>query len=317
MIELLEGALVCGTLIAVVIWAIVAAAAPHVNPRRVTPERRAMTARAWLYAPVWIPVFVIGSTLAPGAIGALVQVGEACLTHGREGHHHLCSVHAPHAAGWIIAFGLLAPAALVTLVQAIRTRKEWRLVKTLNALSRPSSFGPDVRLLDQPEPVAMTLGWRTPTILLSTGLVKGIPASSVDVIIAHERAHVARRDTWFSIFDRFAATLLPRRSAQALTAQILLAREQACDAVAARVGGGQQAVADALTHILELGAPVVHREDCTSTEPLRLRIEHLLNPPDGAKFGRLTPAAALVIGMLVGAGPVHVIVEQFVSAFLH
>jgi hypothetical protein len=317
LIELLEGALVCGTLIGVIIWALVAVAGPHVNPTRVAPARRSATARAWLYAPIWIPIFVIGSTLAPGAIGALAQVGEACLTHGNAGHHHLCTVHAPHAAGWIIAFGLLAPATIVTLVTAVRTRQEWRLVKTLNALSRPSSFGPDVRLLDRPEPVAMTLGWRTPTILLSSGLVENIPAASVRVVIAHERAHVVRRDTWFSIFDRFAATLLPRHAAQALTGQILLAREQACDAAAARVGGGEEAVATALTDILKLGAPVLHHENCASSEPLRSRIDHLLNPPEEPRFGRFTPAVALAIGMLVGAGPVHLVVERFVSVFLH
>ncbi len=300
------------------VWVSVAVAGPHVNPRRVSPERRTTTARAWLYAPIWIPTFVIAATLAPGAIGALAEVGEACLTHGDAGHHHLCSVHAPQAAGWGIALGLLVPATLVTLITAFRTREEWRLAKTLNALSRPSSVAPDVRLLDRPEPVAMTLGWRRPTILISTGLVDNVPAETVRVVVAHERAPAACRDTWFSIFDRFAATLLPARAGQALTGQILLAREQACDAAAARVSGGEGAVASALSGVLGLSsAHVVHEHDCSAGQPLRSRIDYLLNPPDDARFGRFTPAVALAIGMLIGAGPVHMLVEHLVSAFLH
>jgi beta-lactamase regulating signal transducer with metallopeptidase domain len=211
---------------------------------------------------------------------------------------------------------VLAPAAWVIASCANRGWTEWNLARTLNAISRPSDFGSDVRLLDRPEPVAITVGWRAPTILLSTGLVEELSQPSIDIIIEHERAHIDRRDTWFALIDRMAAGLLPRASGRALTSQILIAREQACDAIAAARTDGKQAVACVLDEVLRIqSAPGAHKAN--TTEPIAARIDRLLHPPAPRCLAWASPLAFFALGLALGAGPIHAAAERVVGLLLH
>ena len=317
MIDLLQGAVLCGALIGAAVWLLVALLAPHVaSSPNLPPRTRERVARALLYAPFWVPVVVMTAALAPGVIGGLLTVGESCSTHGTAAHHHLCSVHPTHAAGWVIALTVLAPALWVVASCASRVWKEWNLARTLNAISRPSSFGDDVRLLDRPEPIAITVGWRSPKILLSTGLVGELSQPSIDVVIAHERAHIDRKDTWFALADRVAAGLFPRSAGRALTAQILTAREEACDAIAASSSGGNQAVASVLDEVLRMRvATGVPKEE--APEPVAARIDRLLRPPPAGRLAWAPPLAFFACGLALGAGPIHAAAERVVGLLLH
>ena len=77
-------------------------------------------------------------------------------------------------------------------------------------LSRPCPLGKGIRLLDQREPVALTLGFLRPVILLSQGLLDAVSQDTLNVVLAHERAHVRRRDTAWALLDSIVAALLPR-----------------------------------------------------------------------------------------------------------
>ena len=317
MIDLLQGSVLCGALIGAAVWVLVSILAPYVSASAsLPPATRERVARALLYAPFWVPLAVIGASLAPGMIGALLTVGESCSTHGIASHHHLCSSHQTHGAGWLIALIVIAPAVWVVTACASRGWTEWNLARTLNAISRPSDFGPDVRLLDRPEPVALTVGWRNPTILLSTGLVAELSQSSLDVVIAHERAHIDRKDTWYALADRLAAGLLPRSAGRALTAQILAAREEACDAMAASQTGGNQAVADVLDEVLRIrSAPAL--SDSLDSASVADRIERLLRPPPQRRLAWASPLTFFILGLALGVGPLHAAAETVVQLLLH
>lgn len=322
MIGLLEVAALAGTLLSALAWVLVVLVSPLPwrRPAR-DPARDTMAARAWLYAPLWVPLVLVGAAFTPGVVGAVTAMGDHCVLHGGVHHHHLCLAHPPHAAGhpltWLLPLAVLAPALTIVVLGARRVWLEWRLAATLVATSRPSPLGRDVRLVDSDRPLALTVGWRRPRILLSSGFVGRVSARTLDVVLAHERAHVARRDTWFALFDRFAASLLPRAVAGRLTERIVLGRELACDAIAAAEVGSDVTVARALTEVARLRMSVPATGVSVASGALEARVVHLLRS-GGPGRRRSWLAAGVVMALAAaGAGPVHTALERIVSYLLH
>lgn len=321
MIGLVEGAVLALTFLAAATFLGVVGLSPRLAPgTRGAPAWRAGAARAWLYAPLWLPVVLLACALIPHLVGWFGAGADHCAGHLGGHQHHLCFIHPPHASQHVVSWALplaLALTALAIVGHSARKRlAEWRLSRSLVAISRPSSYGDDVRLLDQDAALALTVGWRRPTALLSTGLIAGLSPAALAIVLAHERAHIARRDTWIALFDRFAASLLPRRTAAPLLERITIAREQACDAAAA-FAGGPLAVASALTQVARLGMSVPEAGVSVASGPLEARIHHLLAPPSPARLPWLIPTAALLAIALLGAGPVHTVAEYLITYLLH
>ncbi|MCB9547027.1 MAG: M48 family metalloprotease [Myxococcales bacterium] len=301
-------------------WALVVIAGRRAQPVAGRPEERLLVARAWLLAPLWVPALLVLAAMAPGVVGSLVERGDHCLLHGGH-HHHLCLLHPPHAAdtavGWLVTLALVLPALLLFALCLRRVRVDARLAAALVATSRPSTLGPDVRVLDQAAPLALTVGWRRPTVLLSEGLLARLSPAGLAVVLAHERAHVARGDTRHALIDRLAGSLYPRAVAAHLLGVITLGREQACDAAAARRAGGPVAVAAALTEILRLGLRPPAVGVSVASSAVEARVLSLLAPaPPRRRWGWLLVGviAALAVG---GAGPVHTAIERLVTFLLH
>lgn len=318
MTGLLEVLLVAWPLVAAGTWLAVVVAAPRDGVRGTV--RKPSTVRLWLHAPFWVPVVVLAATFAPGLVGALLGQGDHCFAHGGH-HHHLCLLHPPHAAGhaaaWVLPLALLLPVALLVLTWSLRVLRERRLARALVATSRPSNLGRDVRLLDRAEPLALTVGLRRPSILLSTGLVREASRETLRVVLEHERAHVARRDTLWSTLDDLVASLLPRRVRCALLDELSLAREQACDAVAAERCGDPMAVALALTEVARLGLLPAGVGVSVASSSLEARVTHLLAPEQETPGWLLLPFGAILASVVAGAGPAHTAIEHLVSLLLH
>jgi Zn-dependent protease with chaperone function len=321
---LLEVALLAGVLLAASTWLVVVFAAPRSGSRSDSARRRTLVGRAWLYAVVWVPPVVLLGALLPGLLGALIQSGDHCLAHGHH-HHHLCLLHPPHATGdlriWALSIALLVPAMLAWLGCAWRSLSLRRLAQTLVATSREATqlerAGVDLRVLDSDEPLALTVGFRVPTILVSSGLLARVSGQTLEVVLAHERAHVRRNDSRMAWLDRFAAALLPRDVAAPLLEQLALAREQACDAAAAQQVGDPLLVARALTEVARLGMRVPEVGVAMSSGALEARVLHLLEPPAPTPRAWLGPAVLLATLVLAGAGPLHGVVEHLITSLLH
>ena len=322
MTGLLEVGVLAGTMLAAATWLFVVLLAPRAtaedNPA--PPARRLLASRAWLFAPMWVPALLVGSAMIPGIVGFLARYGDHCLVHGGH-HHHLCLLHPPHPAGsvlaWLVPAGLLAPAALRLGLGLRRSVAQSRLARALVSTSRPSKLGPDVRVLDPAEPLALTVGWRRPTVLISDGLLGRVTQRGLDVVLAHERAHIERGDTRHALADRLAAALYPRALARPLLARIALAREQACDALAARRAGGSLAVAQTLVEILRLGVRAPAAGISIASDALESRVAYLLSPPRREGERRVVPVTVVVALALAGIGPVHTGVEHLITFLLH
>lgn len=319
MIGLLEVAGIGGAAFALLAWAGVVALAPRdgLGGLHLSARRRLWVGRAWLLAPVWVPVVVLASASLPGLLGVVSAGLDHCVAHAHAHHHHLCWLHPPHVSGhfvgWLIPAVVVVPAVLLLGAEVRRMARGARVAAGVAAFGRVGALGGDVRVLDDPRPLALAVGWRRPVVLVSEGLVAAVDGATLAVVVAHERAHVARGDTRWAGVERLAARLLPAGVAGPLLARVHLAREQVCDAAAAEVVGSRVEVARALTRVARLG--LAPGGVSIAGAALEARVRQLLDPPGARR--PVAPVLALVGLVLAGIGPLHAAVEYGITALLH
>ena len=319
MIGLLEVAVLASVILSTLTWVGTALLAPARLPAVLSPGQRAVRARLWLYAPFWLPMLLVGASVLPGLMGATLGLSDHCTAHGQH-HHHLCVLHPPHVSRHPLAWSLSAAALSAMIVVLARATwsgvRRWRLARALVRTSRLSLLGRDVRLLDRDEPIALTVGFLRPVILLSQGLLDVVSSKTLDVVLAHERAHVTRRDTAWALIDSIVAALLPHSTRAGLLRSLALSREQACDLSAAEQQGRLH-VADALTKVARLNMSRPAFGMSVGASSLEARVLYLLEAPSTPRRRFATPLAVVVVAGASGAGPVHTVIERAVTFLLH
>jgi beta-lactamase regulating signal transducer with metallopeptidase domain len=100
--------------------------------------------------------------------------------------------------------------------------------------------------------VPMVLGWRRPLILLPAGSLAQLTASQLRAVLAHELAHVRRRDYVLNLFQLAAdAVLFHHPAAGWLSRRVRIEREYCCDDEAAAISRDPVLYARALAAIEE------------------------------------------------------------------
>ena len=319
MIGWIEIVLLSSLLVAAAAWTTTIMVVRPRSSAPVLPAVRTLRARMWLYAPLWVPAVVLLASALRTSVGAVLAGIDPCHTVMGH-HHHICVLHpihlASHPVAWAVIAAVTIPVMVVLARAGRRVVRESQLTRALLATSQPSPYGADVRLLDTDEPVAVTVGALRPTVLLSRGITRSASKKTLQAILAHEREHVARRDTLTAVCERWFAALYPRDIAAALEAELSLAREQACDEAAA-VAYGRLPVARALTEVARLRIAAMPVGVGASTSSLEARVVFLLHPPALSYRWFWRPAAALVGLFALGAGPGHTLIERTVSLLLH
>lgn len=210
-----------------------------------------------LVAPRWIPALILAIPLI--AIAATLSVGLISVDHAptdASGHHdgHAAVVaHAPlgraEFARTILPFTLA-----LSFVLAWRLRRSIRLGWQALAADHvggsglaTSSCGTQaIVLADLGEPNARAVAWPTPRIVFDEGWWRSLAVADRGIVIAHERAHLVRRDPLVAFACCVASALLPRRTWSRAFARWRCWAEQAADLAAARAHGDPLPVADLL-----------------------------------------------------------------------
>lgn len=166
--------------------------------------------------------------------------------------------------------------------------------------------------------VPTLVGLLKPTILLPASALAGLSPSELELILAHELAHVRRHDLWVSLLQRLAETaLFFNPPLWYLSRRISTLREFCCDELACRSRQGASVAvrvdyAAALLRMVELARPslAVHNElaalAATGRSPseLRRRIARLLGEPVReplrASRGGLLAVACTAVAISVG-----------------
>jgi len=194
----------------------------------------------------------------------------------------------------------LRPAAGFLLIERMRIKKGAPVTKVLHArcleLQRRLRVNRVVRYCESLQLQApAVVGWFRPVVLLPVSALMGLSASQLELVIAHELAHVKRLDSFVNLFQITAETLLFYHPAVWwLSKRIRAERENCCDDVAISVCGNAVEYARALATMAEWqSAPALAM--ASNRSPLAERVARLLGV---AKLDRGARSAGIAGSML-------------------
>ena len=249
-----------------------------------------------------------------------------CIVHAGY-HAHLCFVHLPEVGirlGLLAALAYLFARGLVRLTRAgVGFARAARVVVGLERSGEPSEV-PGLILLHSTQPLCVAAGLFRPRILMSRGLFGLLTPAERGVVIAHERAHIHRRDALTRAMVRALTALhLPGVSAW-LRKELDVAAEQSCDEEAAVASGDRVHVAATIlkveraTRAFNAGAlaPVAMAFGATAVER---RVESLLGSPAPARSLRLPLLLLAGMGMaaFLFSDELHHLSELILSLIAH
>ena len=137
---------------------------------------------------------------------------------------------------------------------------------------------------------AMVVGFFRPVILLPVAWAAEVPEDVLRSVLAHELAHIRRRDQWVNLLQRVAEVVLFYHPAVWwISRQMRAEREYCCDEMAATAVGGGLPYAEALEAVGRLRAqtqsPLLSTTIGGTNMSLLSRVKNVLGKP-GATSGR-------------------------------
>lgn len=157
----------------------------------------------------------------------------------------------------------------------------------------------------------LTLGLLKPLILMPIGLINQLSASEVEAILAHELAHIARRDWLFNLLQAFMETLFYYHPVVWwLSHRIRAERENCCDDVAVALSGNPLMYVKTLVRLQEMArptpllAPAMHGSAFIlrrKHRPMLMRIKRILNPSLTTQYTmeKIVATAILIVLMML------------------
>ena len=292
-----------------VVWALWPAVR-HVL-RRLTP------AAEWraLFTLSCLPLFGSALVLAACFLPSLGVTADHCLHHGLH-HPHLCLRHLPHVAPTL---GALAMAGFIIVRAthglgraALGLLRSMSTARTLSEAAAPSTDG--IRVLPATRPEAFVLGLLRLALFASRGLFS-MSDDVQGVVLAHERAHMKRRDPLRQLTATAVLGFHLPGIADTLRRRLRAAAEMAADAQAADTCRDGLRVADVLVQLSR--ARRAHPAPGVGfVGDLEVRVRRLMAPRGHDVLG--PPAlggmvVASVLSAVVLAEPIHHAVETFLG----
>ncbi|NOZ41211.1 MAG: M48 family metalloprotease, partial [Planctomycetes bacterium] len=238
------------------------------------------------------------------------------------------------AAPWlVVVYGLGVVLMLVRLVRAwVSTHRlgsraatvvDGPLVEMLQTLAQRWSLRVVPILAETREIVVpKVVGLARPMILLPTAAMAGLSTEELEMILAHELAHVRRHDMWVNLLQRLAEVVLFFNPALWLVSRrISTLREYCCDEMTCEAMAGAESKNDpepklryatALLRVAELAQPNAHNDLAAlaasgrSTSELRRRVARLFGEPvqEPVRVSRAGVFTLVTVALLIAFGPV-------------
>jgi beta-lactamase regulating signal transducer with metallopeptidase domain len=186
--------------------------------------------------------------------------------------------------------------------EAVPAPVEWQ--EALERLARRLGMTRPVRLLRSAAlDVPATVGWLRPVVLLPLSALTGLPARQLEMVLAHELAHIRRYDFAVNLVQTLVETLLfYHPTVWWMSRVIRVEREHCCDDIAVDASGNAVSYARALTALealrtLSLGeaSPAMSALGGSLTE----RVRRLVGAPT-ARCSSRWMAGASVVTLLSG-----------------
>lgn len=263
--------------------------------RTAAPARRADLAFVLGALPAVAAIAVVLAAAAPSLAGALGLAADHCPTHLH--HVHLCLVHGAGLRPLLAAVGASSLALFLFRAAAlgahvVETRRSLAALERLGARA-PGRF-PLVAVPGAPR-LCHAVGVRRPRIVVSAELQRALQPADWEAALAHEEAHLRRRDPLaflvLSLAGLFSLPPLARRAHRDFAQAV----EEACDLEAAAAVRSPSQVARALVEVaaLQRSAPGPAIAAAFGETALERRVQRLL----GEAPGRVAPARALLLSL--------------------
>jgi bla regulator protein BlaR1 len=155
-------------------------------------------------------------------------------------------------------------------------------------------------------PSPLVIGHLKPVILLPLGVLNGLAPAEAEMILAHELAHIMRKDYLFNFVQAVAEVVFFYHPAVwFLSAVLHTERENCCDDLATQLGGSPRQLAHALASLAELTyfapAPRLALALAGHGDSLLSRIQRLARPRPARATGLWPASCALLgVGLLLG-----------------
>ncbi len=149
--------------------------------------------------------------------------------------------------------------------------------------------------------IPTAFGWLRPVVLVPVSTLAGLPPQQIECLLAHELAHIWRRDYLVNLLQVVAETLLFYHPAVWWISQrIRDEREHACDDIAVELTGNRLAYARTLVDLEELRLASPRLALGADGGSLVRRIRRITGGPDMNPSNRPLLAAALAVAVLLG-----------------
>jgi Zn-dependent protease with chaperone function len=272
-----------------------------------------------------LPVFAAGALLLAASLPSLVALAvprlDHCLTHD-DGHAHLCFVHLPKlGVRPTLLLTLVFCASYVMIRAGFAAAGMIRATRVVGALIRTGEHRCDlgVIVIESPGPIGFAAGLIRPRVLLSRGLLDSLSEQECAVVLAHERAHVRRRDALVTSIVRALCVFQLPPTKRWLLSELEIAAEQVCDEEAAALVGDRVSVAATILTVERAAHHAVPPFGSVAVafgqRAVERRVESLLASPKRPRTLR-APAAwliAAVVALLTIADKVHHLTESALS----
>jgi len=206
----------------------------------------------------------------------------------------------------VLSTRLIGGLRLVGRLRAASSAASARWQRHLDDLAARLGVGAGARLFISPlVNVPLAIGCLRPVILVPIEFLTGMPPEHVSALLAHELAHVLRRDYVANVLQGIVETIFFYHPAVwRISNEVRIEREHCCDDLAANAVGDVVAYAQALAE-LETREPSRSRLALpASGGALVERVRRLIEPDalDTRAFPRPAAAWAMVLLWLAGAG---------------
>jgi hypothetical protein len=162
-----------------------------------------------------------------------------------------------------------------------------------------ATLGIDVALIDDARCFCCTAGFFSPRVIISTEMVRRLDSNQLTAVLAHERAHVQRRDPARAAAVRVASrALFYLPLASHLADKSLVASELGADSSATSIAGEDALVGALLQVLWEVRPALGSATEMASLDALDSRIEALQTK----QLPKIWPSLWIVSPSVVAAG---------------
>lgn len=305
-----------------------------------TPAAQARVLLVLALLPAVASIAVMIAALAP----TFGWIADHCLrAFELHTHPHICAAHhvaTEPALPLLILVGLLlARLAQTGLRLAWQARRALAARRALELVASAESPGdtpaeipddipgsrPGLRVLPFDEPQAFVLGLWRPRLYVTAGLLSSAHREHLEPVLAHEHAHLRRRDSLRRLVSSLALAFHLPGIAGWLERQLARAHELAADAEAAAVVQSPERVARALVQLTRvqrrMPASALAGALAFGGAEVEARVTSLLDPRprrDQPRARTITLVAAIACVLLGAvADPVHHGVEMLLGLLSH